>query len=69
MKATKPSSLYVVLEMKLTRMLLQPLLLALGDFNLDPAQVLDEVRALELLATDLTLAAPPACSTDRATTY
>ena len=47
----------------------QAWLLALGDFNLDPAQVLDEVRALELLATDLTLAAPPACSTDRATTY
>ena len=38
----------------------QAWLLALGDFNLDPAQVLDEVRALELLATELTLAAPPA---------
>ena len=47
----------------------QAWLLALGDFNLDPAQVLDEVRALELPATDLILAAPPACSTDRATTY
>ena len=38
----------------------QAWLLALGDFNLDPAQVLDEVRALELPATDLILAAPPA---------
>ena len=38
----------------------QAWLLALGDFNLDPAQVLDEVRAVKLLPVYFIQLSPPA---------